>query len=190
MYTPSDSTKPARITDDNIIFLYEARAEIPAPDDKLYRFISIEYRRSEDEFTRHELAQKIKPVLEKKLSEALKTKFITVIIGDRLEEYDFDKSAFPTGISSGTYVPFDNGYAVTFENADKLTYLKVPFEKAKLLSRQLQRNRRTQIIIKAQIIGAEEKRLRWNIDKVLKTKISQLTLKLSSGKTVGTIKIK
>lgn len=85
------------LQDESIPFLYESRAEISAPEHKLAAFVSIEYRNARDEFTRHDLFQKIKPVLDKRLQTAKQTKSVKIHVKTRLGEYDFTQHAFSTG---------------------------------------------------------------------------------------------
>ena len=54
-----------RITGTNIPFLYESRADVPAPDHRLAELISTEYREARDEFTRRDLFERTKPIVER-----------------------------------------------------------------------------------------------------------------------------
>ena len=89
-----------RITDGNIPFFYESRADVRAPDHQLAAIISTDYRNADDEFTRHDLFQQLKPVIESRLSQAEQDTQVYLLIGDNLGNYAFDRSAFPTDMRS------------------------------------------------------------------------------------------
>jgi hypothetical protein len=174
-----------KVSDESAPILYEARAEIRIPDDKLAEYISADYRKARDEFTRNDLFQKIKPIIDSRLAEAKKTKTVLLLIGGRLADYDFDKNAFPTGFSASSFIPFKNDYAVTFTNGEKFEFLPVPFEFAKSLSSELSRNRRAKFIVYGEIVGAKEEKLRRRVKKVLQVRITKIEVSLRSGTEVG-----
>lgn len=84
---PLSAWAQTRITDGNIPFLYESRAAVRAPDHRLAAILSKDYRNAEDEFTRHDLLQQIKPVIEDRLSQARQTTQVYMLIGDQLGSY-------------------------------------------------------------------------------------------------------
>ena len=176
-----------RIEDSNIMFLYESRAEIRKPDHDIAKVMSTDYRNARDEFTRYDLFQQIKPVIDKRLSEARKVKTGYLLVGGNLEDYDFNKKGFGTGFSENTYIPFDNGYAVTFINGNDIQFIPVPMEPARSLAGELRKSRRAGFTIHGEIINAKEKKLRYDISKVLEFKINKLEVSLDSGTKVGTM---
>jgi hypothetical protein len=178
-----------RIDDKNAPFFYESRAEIPAPNNKLAEYISTDYRQARDEFTKHDLFQKIKPVLTKRLTEAKQTSSVILKVGGSLGDYDFDQKSFSTGFSDSTFIPFDNGYAVSFTNGKDIEFLPVPMDSARSLSGHLRKSRKSSFDIYGEIVGAEEKKLRWNANKVIQVKITRIEVKLKSGKTIGSKKL-
>ena len=80
-----------RINQQTIVFLYEARVENRLTDEQLAEKISIDFRNATDEFTRHELMERIRPVIEKRITEAANTKDVYLLVGVQLGEYDFEK---------------------------------------------------------------------------------------------------
>jgi hypothetical protein len=149
--------------------------------------LSVDYRNARDEFTRHDLFEKIKPALNKRLAESKQTEKIYLNVGGRLGDYDFTKKAFPLGVEEATYIPYKNGYAITFTNSKDVSYLPVPFEKARELSGSLRKDRRTTMIFHCSIVGAKEQKVSWNAIKNLRVKINKLDVSLRSGEPVGDI---
>ena len=88
------------LQDENIPFFYESRAEIPAQDQKLASYISVEYRQAKDEFTRHDLFQKIKPVLDKHLQTAKQTQVVKLRVNIRIGEYSLSYRIFRDNVYS------------------------------------------------------------------------------------------
>ncbi len=185
----SVDAEPIRVTDENIPFLYESRAEIQTSEEKLARIISVDYRRARDEFSKMELLQKIKPVISKKLSESKEIEEIKLLIGSRLKEYDFDKSAFPTGFGSGTYIPFKNGYAVNFENAEIIEFIKIPVSEAKNLSSMLRKTRKVGFEVKGKIISVKEEMVNYSTKKLVTVEIQSVVVKTKKGKIIYEAKL-
>ena len=52
------------------------------------------------DFTRHDILQRVKPVLEKRLEDAQATERSFVVLNVRLGDYDFEGNAFPTGLAA------------------------------------------------------------------------------------------
>lgn len=179
--------EPVRISDQNAPFVYEVKAEIPTPKESLAKMISADYRRAPDEFTAHELFEKIAPVIDKRITEAKATKEWNVVIGGQLAQYDFNKKGFPTGFSETTFIPYDNGYALMFSNAAGFGLLPVEMANAKRLSGMLQRNRSCSIIVEGTVVGSKEEDLNYSSRKVIVLEISRLTIKLQDGTEVGAV---
>ena len=175
-----------QITDESVPFLYESRAQIPASIEKLASMVSAEYRNAQDEFSKLELLEKAKPVVNQKLKNAASTNNYMLRIGTNLGQYDFKNNFFPSGFSSSTFVPFDRGYGVTFVNAIKLERIPIPLEEAKKLSKQLQKSRHITAVIYITIQGAEEQKLTWRHQKALVTKIDKVEYITQNGHTIYT----
>lgn len=174
-----------KISDENIPFLYESRAEIMAPKQTLAEFLSSDYRNAKDEFTRHDLYKQVGPVLEKRLVDAKTVKEVVLHVGAKLGEYDFEQKTFPTGFGTTTFIPFSNKYAVTFSNSSDLQFIPVPFESAKSLSHELGQSRRAVFSIYGEIIGTKEEDLNYSHKKVLQVKVTKIEAQLKSGTLVG-----
>ena len=143
----AQTSSTTRITADNVAFLYESRAAVPAPDHRLAEIVSVDYRRARDEFTRHDLFARIEPVIRERLREGLATGRVHVVVRIELEEYDFDLGAFPTGFGGTGYLDFRAGhrggpaYRVRFANGGELARVPVPVDAARGLAGQLRRSR-------------------------------------------------
>jgi hypothetical protein len=185
LFPPIVFAEDTILTDESVPFLYESRAEIKAPDTALAEYISTDYRSARDEFTKHDLFQQIKPILDKKLKEAKESKNVVLRIGARLGDYDFDKKAFSTGFGEATFIPFDNGYAVTFINGEQIEMLQVPMASAKSLSSSLQKSREAKFDVYGEIVGAKEESINYFTKKAIKVKITKLRVTLQSGMKVG-----
>ena len=185
---PVAAATPERVSvsKDNIVFLYEARADLRAGDAELAAKGFSEYANARDEFSRHDILQRVKPIIEKRLAEAAATKLVYVDVATNIGSYDFERKAFPTGFSKGTFIPFHRQtYAVTFANGADLEYVPVPMESARSLSRELQRTRRGAAKIYGEIEGASEKTLNFSVKKTLTVRITKIELLSPSGALIG-----
>lgn len=177
-----------RLTDDEVPFVYESRAKIPASDEKLAEYLSTEYRNARDEFTKQELMEKIKPILKSKLTEAKTNVEYYLRIGIELGQYNFSSKTFPSGFSSGTFIPFKNSYAVMFDNVKDIENIPVSLDAAKSLSGKLQKNRNITAVVYCRIIGTKEEKIQWQGDyKVLKTHITKVDFLSDDDALISTI---
>ncbi len=184
-----DSIEAERISDENAFYFYESRAEIRSPEHKLAGFISNEYKNARDEFTKHDLFQQIKPVLNKRLAKAKGQKVVFVGVNSKLGDYDFDKKAFPSGFSETTFIPFDHSYAVSFVNASEIEYIPKELDSARKLASELRRSRNATFKITGEIVSVEEKTLNYRPSKVINIKINEVNTFLQSGKEIAKIKL-
>ena len=174
-----------QITQQSVVLLYEARAEVRAPDHKLAEAISAEYRDSEDEFTRHELMQQIKPIIEKRLREAMETKNVFLLTRAYLGEYDFERRGFPTGLNMDIYwhmrhaAPHD--YIVKFKNIGNMLFLPVSVESARALAGDLREGRSVVLTLKGVVLGAREDTIRYRTTKILEVDATRLEVRLEFG---------
>lgn len=178
-----------KLTNENIAFIYESRADLPTSNESLAKIVSIEYKNARDEFTQYELMEKIKPVLKTKLSEAKANNSYFLNVGSKLGEYDFKNNTFPTGFSEGTYIPFENGYVLSFNNIKDIENIKIPFATAKGLSKKLQKSRKITAIIYVKPSKALEEKVNWNHSKVLKADITSITVLADDGDEIISINL-
>lgn len=167
-----------RITDGNIPFLYESRADVRAPDHKLAAIVSTDYRNADDEFTRHDLFQQLKPVIENRLSQAEQDTQIFLLVGDNLGDYEFDRNAFPTGMSENTFIRFDHGYEVRFDNADQIAFIPLPPEEARSFASALRRSRAVTFRVEGKISRVAED---WS-RKIVYVSVGKIVLSMKKGK--------
>ena len=176
----------AKVTKDNVVFLYEARAELRVRDEELAAKGFSEYANARDEFSRHDILQRVKPIIEKRLGEAAATKRVYLDVSTNIGSYDFERRAFPTGVSEGTFIPFHRQtYAVTLANGADLEYVPVAMEAARTLARELQRTRRGVAKIYGEIEGASERTLNYSVKKTLSVQVTRIELLSPSGALVG-----
>ena len=185
LLAPMVFAEDVTLSSENVPYLYESRAKIPAPDYKLAEMVSVEYRGAQDEFTKRDLFKKIKPVLDERLAQGRATTEIVIHVNTTIGEYDFEKQAFPTGFNEGTYLPFDNSYAAVFANVQEVAFLAIPEDKARDFSGVLRQGRKGELVIKATILGVEEKSLDPWHSKALKLRVKEFKLRHGSGKEFG-----
>lgn len=142
LFSSNASAESYQIDDDTAFYVYEVFSEIKTPREELAEYISKDYRRARDEFSRHDLLVEINPVLDKRIEEAASAKLFNIRIGGKLGEYDFDKKGFKTGFSENTFVPYSYGYAASFTNIGKAEYLPVTVEKARTFASSLGKSRK------------------------------------------------
>ena len=185
---PAETT---RITDDNIAFLYESRAAVAAPDHTLAEVISVDYRNAKDEFTRHDLFQRIEPVIRERLREAKAADRVQLLVANAVLDYDFERGAFPTGFSTATYFDYQVGraysdttrYRVRFANGDELAHVPVTVEDARRFSAHLRRSRDATYRIDCVPGRAVEERGR----KTLYVTATRVEMSLANGSRVATV---
>ena len=183
----SRNQTPTLITTDNIPFIYESRAEVPAPAELLFPLISQDYRRLRsggDEFALRDLADRLQPVLERRLLNARDVSRVTVKFGSVAGEYDFERSGFPTSFSELSYVPYaSRAYAIKFSNSADLSFVPVAESVARELSSSMRRDRGILIDVTGSILSAEET----SVGKTVLVRAEQVDIALKSGRKVGTL---
>ena len=169
---PTSATAQVRVTDSNVPFLYESRAAIRMPDHRLASIISKDYRDAGDEFTRHDLLQQLKPVIENRLDQAADTARVFLSIGSTLGDYNFGHEAFPSGMSADTYIRFRDPYQVRFSNAPLFEFIPVPPEQARSAAAALRRSRAVTFRVEGSIASVAED---WN-SKVIYMRVDRLVI--------------
>lgn len=177
--------EPQRLSDENVAFIYEARSSVPTPEHKLAAYISRDYARARDEFTKHELMGQLRPVIQERIAEGAATREVMLRVRGRLGDYDFDRKTFPTGFTDGSFIPFSDGYAVSFKNGDAMSDVSVNLDRAKSLSDSLRRNRRIVTTIFADVVNAEEKQLNRSRKKIINVRVSKIKVEMDGGAFVG-----
>lgn len=182
------SAEAVRITEENAPFVYETKAEIPTPREKLAGLISADYLNATDEFTARDLFQKIEPVIDKRIETAKSTKLWRMDISKQLPQYDFDAKAFPTQFNENTFISFPNAsqpYAVMFANHELFRHVPVEIEAAKNLSAALRLSRSSTFIVEGVVKDAQERTLNGRKWKAILFEITKVTIKLGDGTLVG-----
>ncbi|MFV0416952.1 MAG: DUF4852 domain-containing protein [Chthoniobacterales bacterium] len=179
---------PVEITQQNAAVVYEVKADIPTPAERIAEVISTDYRNLRDEFSKHEFLEKLKPTIEKRIQEAKETESFYVIVSDYLGEYDFSRKAFPTGTGPQTFIPL-NKYAVRFSNYDAIGFVSVPLEEAKKAATALKGSRHSTITYTGVIEKCTEEKLNYHIYKVIYLKVKNISIRLDKSGTQFTQKI-
>jgi hypothetical protein len=96
------------LDEQEVPFVYEAKAEIPTPVEKLASIISSDYRSASDEFQQHDMLTKLTPVIQKRIDAARSTKQFVIRINYSLPPYDFNQHGFSTGLKESTFIPYNN----------------------------------------------------------------------------------
>ncbi len=178
------SAEVLRITDENIPFLYEARIKTRVPDDTLAKYISSDYENAKDEFTRRDLFQQIKPVIEERIREAKQTTEVHLRISATLGTYDFERESFPTGLTSPLTIEFENRYSVILENLEGMDLIEMPLIEAKKLSQSLRKSRTAVFDVYGVIVGTKMELGDWTKtpNKFIKVKMKKFEARHISGK--------
>ena len=184
--TQTPTQTPTRITDENIPFIYESRAEAPDSDVELMEQISSDYSRfMSDEFARRDLEEQLKPILDSRLLEARAINRVTVDFGSDLGAYDFERSAFPTYHNTSTYVRF-GPYSVRFSNAADLSFVPVAEDVARDLVSSMRDSRAISLSVTGTIVRVERSA---STGKTVYVRAEQVDVALRSGSAVGTIEL-
>jgi len=85
------------MTDEIIPFAYESRAKIVTSDENMARYLSVEYRTERDEFVKHDMLNKIKPVIKDTLNERKTISNYRVKVGTKIGKYDFNRDLCTEG---------------------------------------------------------------------------------------------
>lgn len=194
--------EPIKIDEQSVIFLYESRVSDPVSKDEIAKLISSVYRDASDEFQRYELMEQIAPIIEQRMAEAAAAKSMCTSSIVVLQEYDFDRQGFPTGLGENARVLYGNEfigkYALGFENGEVLGFLPVEFETARTLSGILPRDRRVGYHMCGDIAKAERRKFRfWSettgrdsitIRKTVIMRIMRIEARLQeSGQSIGVV---
>lgn len=176
---------PVELNGDNIVYYYEVNAEIPTPKVDLASIVSKDYQRARDEFTRHELFEKLKPVIEKRITAAKSNSRVIVKVDIQLPDYDFARQGFPTSLGSNPVVTFRNpyrsGYGAILEQQDKISFLPVSKALAKQLSVRLRRSRQCVVTIYGDVVKSQV----MNGKKIVTVRPKKLHMALKAGNIVG-----
>ncbi len=171
----------SEITDQTVAILYEVKADIPTPRERIAESMSADYRQQRDEFSRHEFLEKLNPVIDRRIKEAAETKDFTVTVGTQLEDYDFTRKAFPTGTAPDSFIPFRGDYVVRFTNPQEVSHISVPLEEAKKAATALKSSRTVAITYTGTLDKSVEETINYATRKVVYLKIHKITLVLANG---------
>jgi hypothetical protein len=169
------------ITEQSAAIVYEAKADIPTPIERIAEVISEDYRALRDEFSKHEFLQTLKPSIERRIKQASEEEAFFVQVGVNLPEYDFNRSGFPTGSDAKSFIPYNGRYAVRFSNPDQAGLVAVPLEDAKRAANALKSSRRAVITYTGSLDKTAEETLNYQTFKVIYLKIDRITVALENG---------
>lgn len=184
-----ENQPPTLLTEDILPFIYESRAEVPALDESLFRLISPDYESAGDEFARRAHAERLKPILDRRLADARAVSRVTVEFGSGFGAYDFERSGFPTNHTTESYIPLRAGayrYAIRFSNAADLSFVPVAEDVAQELVSSMSGRREIVITVTGTIVSAEPS---VSVGKAVYVRAEQVDVALRSGTTVGTLEL-
>jgi len=199
------------ITGGNAPLVWELKAPHPTPKETIAGYIlGFAYRDDMDEFSKHELLQKIQHQIQQRIATIKPEQSYSVSEELRLSEYDFNKNAFPTRNNSGEEIHGQskyfsipnqaNGssqishtyYKVSFTNGRALQFIPVPFDQAKALTLTLQKSRNARITYTGVLDKCEEEVQGKSpggpqpySTKIIYLKVSEIALTLNSGQRVS-----
>lgn len=165
------------ITEQSAPIIYETKADISTPPERIAGQISQDYRNLRDEFSKHEFLERLKPTIERRVAEAAKAGEFSAVVGTLLGEYDFSRKAFPTGSGPQSFIPFGD-YAVRFTNPEAAGFVPVPMEEAKKFATALKSSRRSTITYTGTLEKCAEETLNFGEYKVLYLKVSKIAIHL------------
>ncbi len=169
--------KHTRLNARNVIYYYEANSDVSTPLHVLAPLVSMDYRDSKDEFTRRDLLKDIEPNIEKEKNIARGTSRVIVKAKVKLGKYDFDRSAFETGVGSWTYISYGD-YAIAFTNGEKIEHVPLEEERARGLAEHLRKSRVAVVTIYGEVVDAEERSFRNGEKKTVLIRADQLNVVL------------
>lgn len=167
----------------NVHYVYESRAAVKAPIEKLAKLVSVDYRTG-DEFTRREMLPQLKLVIKEGIEHAKEISEVTVKIQTGFTRYNFDKGGFPTGISNGSAMSLAEGYVVVLENANGAAFISADVERAKGISRRKPLPKFLLIKVEGTMTRAVEKATNYT-NKNLYLRLTAIEVSLPDGTLVG-----
>ena len=179
-----------RITDNNVIFFYEAFADIPSPIETVAMAYSQEYRQATNEFAKVEILKKVDPVIRRKIEQAKEPQEVFLRINWSVPTYDFSRQGFATGLSASSFVEFSAGnqaYAVTYKGMKPFTFLSISQAGAAAFERELGQSREGHCEIVGHFVSAEEVQLGYSVRKTVYLKPVRISFYLRSGHLLGTL---
>jgi hypothetical protein len=178
------------ITNSNVIFFYEAFADIPSPIETVAMAYSQEYREATNEFAKVEVLKKVDPVIRRKIDQAKESQEVLLRINWRVPPYDFARQGFATGLSTSSFVEFSAGnqaYAVTYKGMKPFTFLPITQAGAATFERELGQSREGHCEIVGHFVSAEEVGLDYAVRKTVYLKPVRISFYLRSGHLLGTL---
>jgi hypothetical protein len=190
---PSFAQKPYQVKDLDVLLMYYKLSgeEIPWKDVAQYY---PEYQKAKDEFARQDVLDKLKLKIQEEMNALVQRKPLVIISRFEIDEYDFDKGAFPLGISDNTYFPFGStprafrGLAITFTNADQFTHWIVAREEARKITQKIGDRREVVAIIEFVPAKAFNDKLDYLDTKIVQVEISKITFETPNRSSIiGTV---
>ena len=178
----ADDIEERKITDENVFYFYESRAEFKAPYQELAKYVYSEYLNAQDEFERYDILEQVQPTLEEQLFKFGSSNKVFLEVGGFLAEYDFEKKAFPIRFSKekvlswtiydpvsvenyrqytslnrrqSILILFDNRYAVALTNSDVVQFFPLPLDNARELASELRNSRQARFKISGRVVGVK-----------------------------------
>jgi hypothetical protein len=160
-------------------YVFDAYAAKPHGIPYIAGQISEDFNRAPDEFAQWDYLQRLTPTIKKKIEECKSAKVWGIAFGASLGRYNFDKMAFPSGITKDTYLPIrGSSYSVDFADVDELAFLPIAIENARKFAIPLRGSR--DIIVEAEGTIASAANSRVSL------KVTKITLKLKDGTPIVT----
>ena len=169
------------INGQNAPIIYELKADVATPMDRIARNISSDYRSLRDEFSKDSFLTQLAPAIESRIKDARSKDGFSVTVSSNLKEYDFNREAFPTGMDSRTFISISgttDNYAVMFTNGDSLGYVHAPVEEARRQAAALASSHKCIITYSGTLEKSGEQRLQFQTQKVIHLRVRRITMRL------------
>lgn len=119
------------LTPEELMYAYESRVENPIAYKAFAYYLSTEYRRTHNEFRKHDILREIKPTVDARLDEAFDRKDYVLRFERNIGEYDFGSGAFHTGFAKFGYLHYTGNYGISFTNGLEWELFSMPKDLAR-----------------------------------------------------------
>ena len=153
-----EAATPEKITETEVLFLYESRNKISMNMHDIAIQYSKEYRDATDEFSQQELSTKIYAEITQKINAAAAQEKVAFTTEIKISTYNFDTNSFETNVSASSIINFGY-YALAFTNGADFSNLHSPVEQAKKIRAAADNNGYITITIDADIMSTSKENL-------------------------------
>ncbi|MDH5327701.1 MAG: hypothetical protein OEY58_19780 [Gammaproteobacteria bacterium] len=144
------------LTPDEVMYAYESRVDKPMAYTSFAYYLSKEYRRSRNEFRRHDILGQIIPVVDARLDEAASRKEYVLRFERDIGEYHFRTGAFHTGFARVGYLHYTANYGIYFVNGKEWDMFSMPEDRARDIIRRGTRTVQWEARVRVTSVGRDK----------------------------------